>query len=265
MRTNAARVAHTPTPPSQRIGPLEISNETGDAVIETLLSHRVRANTMQVAFANTHLLYCATRERKLRDALGPFLLLNDGVGMELLSRLATGTGFRENLNGTDFVPRLLAAAPPGYRIFLVGSTRSVVEFAAKNLAQLHPSLVVCGAQDGFSGNLESSSFIDTLARARPDIILVALGNPLQEHWIVTSAARLDRGLFIGVGALFDFIAKDKPRAPAIVRMARLEWMFRLMLEPRRLWRRYTVELVVVTLAILKQRLARAPTHLPARQ
>ncbi|MBY0566639.1 MAG: WecB/TagA/CpsF family glycosyltransferase [Hyphomonadaceae bacterium] len=261
--TDATPVGSLRKPRSRRIGPLNINDETSDAVIETLLTRPSTAKATQVAFANTHLLYCAIKERKVQDALHPFLLLNDGVGMTLLSRLATGQGFHENLNGTDFVPRLLAAAPAGYRVFLVGSTRAVVDRAARTLSSRHPLLVVCGAEDGFSGNLDSEEFIQALAVSAPDIVLVALGNPHQEQWIGTSAARLDRGLFIGVGALFDFIAKDKPRAPLFLRRARLEWMFRLLLEPKRLWRRYTIELVVVTIAVLRQRQNRAET--PSRQ
>lgn len=252
MYTDTAKVRFDAAPRCRRIGPLDVSEETGDAVIETLLARPTAAKPTCVAFANTHLLYCAIKEQKVEDALHPFLLLNDGVGMTILSRLATGKGFDENLNGTDFVPRLLAAGPAGYRIFLVGSTRAVVDSVARTLSARHPRLVICGAQDGFSGNLNSEAFLETLAVSAPDIVLVALGNPQQEQWIVTSSARLDRGLFIGVGALFDFIAEDKPRAPALVRTVRLEWMFRLLLEPKRLWRRYTIELAVVTIAVLRQ-------------
>jgi exopolysaccharide biosynthesis WecB/TagA/CpsF family protein len=245
----------------RRVGPLDIRTETGAALIKTLLEGNKAARTTRVAFANTHLLYCALQEPGLRDALRDFYLLNDGVGMHLLARLAVGEGFSENHNGTDFIPRLLDATPGDARIFLVGGTDLVVRAAAAQISALYPHLTVCGFHDGYAPTLHGDELIAHIQATHADIILVALGNPLQEHWIRHCAARLDHGVFVAVGALFNFLAKEKPRAPMFLRKARLEWLFRLSLEPRRLLRRYTIEIAVVTWAVAMQRLRPPPTHL----
>lgn len=241
-------------PAVRRVGPLHIRMESGDALIDAFLAAHAQAKTTHVAFANTHLLYCVLREPRLQASLNDFYLLNDGVGMSLLSRVAHGRGFAENLNGTDFVPRLLDAAPLGTRVFLLGGREDVTELAAAEVRRRFPGLIVCGFQDGYSVVLEGEALLARLRDARPDIILVALGNPRQEEWIRNCSERLGVGLFIAVGALFDFLAGAKPRAPLFLRKARLEWMFRLTLEPKRLLHRYTFEIAWVAWAVVKQRL-----------
>lgn len=243
----------------RRVGPLNVRTETGDALIERIFQASKSDKTTRVGFANTHLLYCALREPPLQATLEDFYLLNDGIGMHLLSHIAAGEGFSENHNGTDFIPRLLDAAPGGSRLFLVGGQAHVVREAAARIADRFPRLIVCGFQDGYSAGLEDDALVERVIASRADIILVALGNPLQERWIGRCAPQVERGLFVAVGALFDFLARDKPRAPMFIRKARLEWLFRLSLEPRRLLRRYTLEIAVVTWAVGKQRLSRSGT------
>jgi beta-1,4-glucosyltransferase len=239
----------------RRIGPLSVCTGSGQSSIEDLLDAGRTTKTTHVAFANTHLLYCAMREGALGRDLEQFYLLNDGIGMSLLSRIATGRGFQENLNGTDFVPRLLDAAPPGARIFLLGGQVGVAQRAALKLQARFPQLVMCGHQHGYANAIEGDVIVSKVKAARPDIVLVALGNPAQENWILHCAERVGKGLFIAVGALFDFLADAQPRAPIFIRKARLEWLFRLMLEPKRLVRRYTFEIGFVTWKIVRQRLS----------
>lgn len=207
-----------------------------------------------MAFANTHLLYHVLKSRDLADALSNFVILNDGIGLTLTAQFVCGAGFPENLNGTDLTPRLLSAAPSGAKIFLYGARPEVIERAAMKIATDHTQIVVCGAQHGYAQEREDV-LLAKIERAAPQIVLVALGNPRQERFIARAAERLPRVTFIGVGALFDFIAQAAPRAPRWMRTLKLEWLFRLSREPRRLWRRYTVELVVVAAELLRLHLA----------
>src|SRR5262245_27848198 len=111
----------------RRVGPLAVRAQSADQAIGDILGALERDEVLPVAFANAHLLYCALQDRQLGEQLRSFLVLNDGVAMALLARLATNSGFPDNLNGTDFVPRLLAAAPAGSRVYLLGAQPAVLK------------------------------------------------------------------------------------------------------------------------------------------
>ncbi|MFL1483580.1 WecB/TagA/CpsF family glycosyltransferase [Marinobacter sp. LN3S78] len=178
------------------------------------------------------------------------ILVNDGVGMDLASILIHRRRYPDNLNGTDFVPALLDAlverrreggeggeAP---RVFLLGAKPGVARQAAQVLEAR--GVAVVGALDGYQESADNDRVLAEMNAGGADIVLVATGNPRQETWILENAPRLEARLFIGVGALLDFLAGDKPRAPETIRRMRLEWLYRLSLEPRRLARRYTVDI-----------------------
>jgi exopolysaccharide biosynthesis WecB/TagA/CpsF family protein len=225
--------------------------EPGARVLDDIVNAIARHRGVRVAFANTHLLYHAIRDRRLARSLSRFVVLNDGVGLTLASRFACGAGFPDNLNGTDFTPRLLAAAPAGSRIFLYGARPRVVAEVASRIEAHYPHLQMCGARDGFGDSAEN--ILPEMVKARPDVVLVALGNPGQEAFISHCAQSLPATTFVGVGALFDFMAGAVSRAPRWMRKIRMEWLYRLAHEPRRLWRRYTVEIAVVALALVLYR------------
>jgi exopolysaccharide biosynthesis WecB/TagA/CpsF family protein len=233
-------------PELRRIGPLTVRAMTRTDAARDIVSAIARRQQLCIAFANTHLLYCALKEPAFAEALGRFYMVNDGVGMTLFSRLACGVGFKENLNGTDFTPLLLSQLPAGARVFLVGAAPQVAARAAQRLECEWPDLSVCGFRDGFAG---SESALDDIGAIAPDLVLVAMGNPLQERWMTRAMARAPQTVFMGVGAWFDFMVGAVPRAPSSVRRLGLEWAFRLAQEPRRLWRRYTVEILVILAAL----------------
>ncbi len=234
------------------IGPLCVRAEAGTRVLDDIISATSRHRGVRVAFANTHLLYHAIRDRRFARSLSSFVLLNDGIGLTLASKFACGAGFPENLNGTDFTPRLLAAAPSGARIFLYGARARVVSEVSRRIGARYPHLQICGIRDGFSGSTDT--IFAEMADAKPDIVLVALGNPNQEAFIAHCAARMPETTFVGVGALFDFLAGAVRRAPRWMRAAKLEWLYRLAQEPGRLWKRYTIEIAVIALALVLYRM-----------
>jgi alpha-1,3-mannosyltransferase len=205
---------------------------------------------MCVAFANTHLLYCAMQDEELARRLREFEVFNDGLGADILLQISEGRRFPDNLNGTDLVPEVLGACPAGARVFLLGGRPHVVAAAAEIIRQRWPHVSVCGARDGY-GDLNAA--MDEVSAAEPDLVLAALGNPLQEHFIVGCRERR-RAVYIGVGALFDFMAGEVQRAPPLMRRLRLEWLFRLMLEPARMWRRYGVEPLILFFRVYRDRL-----------
>lgn len=207
--------------------------------VEKIDSEFARGGTLRVAFANAHTLTLSKNNSAFRKALTRFLVLNDGVGVDLASRFKFGTTFPENLNGTDFVPYYLNHTQHRLRIFLVGSRPEVVNEAARRFAETWPQHKIIGACDGY---FRSEQHVDSICRVikdmKADLLLVGLGNPLQEMWIAERAAATGARLQMGVGALFDFTSGHVPRAPAWVRNLRCEWAYRLAREPRRMSSRY---------------------------
>ena len=227
--------------------------EAIDRVIAAISS---RKKTL-VAFANTNFVL-ASRRRRLTDVFRDdprWLILNDGLGMDIASRLLFGKGFPANLNGTDFTPILLRALPAGTRVFLFGARPASVACAAERIGTLS-SVTVCGYRDGYQ--TDHAATVAAINDAKPDVLLVALGNPLQESWAIQHADQVNAPVIMGVGALFDYLSGSAQRAPTWVRRRRLEWVYRLFREPRRLGKRYTWDLGVFLTLVVRQRFTSRP-------
>lgn len=192
----------------------------------------------QVVLANAHTMNCAYVDPSYRSALQrASLVLRDGVGLEVAGALS-GRAMRHNFVGTDFVPYLLQQlADSEVRVFLYGAEPGVAHAAASALGARHSGIRVVGFRHGYENG---DGTVAQIRAARPDVLLVALGNPHQERWIADHLDALGVPVAIGVGALFDYLAGRVPRAPCWMRRMRGEWIFRLVVEPRRLWRRYLV-------------------------
>ncbi|MGI4938223.1 MAG: WecB/TagA/CpsF family glycosyltransferase, partial [Janthinobacterium lividum] len=203
-----------------------------------------RAHGQRVAlfFANTNFIV-KCRFILQREPDNGLLLVNDGIGLDIAAKLIHGQRFEENLNGTDFTPFLFQAAGRVLRVFMIGARPEVLARAVHHVRQQLGQDVV-GSCDGYDGLKSDAGLVERINAAQPDVVLVAMGNPIQEEWILVRQAAIEAPVMIGVGALFDFWAGDKARAPQWIRSARLEWFYRLCLEPRRLLRRYTFDILV---------------------
>ena len=193
------------------------------------------------AFVNAHAVNVAHREPTFRWALQRAdALLPDGSGVSIAAAMR-GQRFTANLNGTDLFPVLCAeAARRGLSVYFLGSRPGVAEKAASAAVAAHPGLVVAGARDGYFAADENDAVIDAINASGADIVLVALGVPLQDIWVARHRHRLDARLVMGVGAQFDFWSGRVRRAPLWMRRAGIEWAHRLALEPGRLAGRYLV-------------------------
>jgi len=238
--------------PTRDILGVPVSVCSREEAVGFLLKRLGQRRLTLVAFANANLLTILADEPAGADLLRPFLVFNDGVGLEIASKLLYGARFPSNLNGSDLTPALLAAAPRATRLFLFGGQPGVARKAANVITQRF-GLPVCGTRDGYGETRDPANLIESIRGARPDIVLVALGNPRQERWIAENGARLGAPIVMGIGALFDFLANIVPRAPLAVQRLRLEWLWRLALEPRRLGKRYTVDLVTFLWRVWQKR------------
>lgn len=187
-----------------------------------------------VVTLNGALLVQAARDPDLRALVNDAgLVTADGIGVLLAARIL-GIHLPERVAGIDLVTRLFAvAAEAGYRVFLVGGQPGVAEAAAARMRARHPALRIAGAEHGFFGAGEEDEVVSRIRAARPDVLLVALGAPRQEQWMRRWRAALDVPVAVGVGGSFDVLAGRVPRAPQWMQRAGLEWLHRVLREPRR--------------------------------
>jgi beta-1,4-glucosyltransferase len=223
------------------IAGFDVTQTTFQGLAQNLLQGLKNRNKATLFFANTNfIVQCRSQLHRMQD--DSVIVVNDGVGMDIAALLIQKSRFQENLNGTDFTPYFFKRSQRPLRVYLVGGKQDVLQKAA-DYTRHQLGQEVAGVCDGYEDMQHRRNLIDKINRSKPDVVLVALGNPIQEEWILDNRPALDAGVVIGVGALFDFWAGDKPRAPRLVQRLRLEWFYRLCLEPRRLFRRYTVDIV----------------------
>lgn len=225
---------------------------TFDEAVKLLDACYNRRGRVAVAFANAHTLNVAAENPDFRLALQDALVFNDGLGVDIASRILHGAPFPENLNGTDFVPNYLKRTKHRYRIFLLGAKPGIATRAAHRLSALCPRHKIVGCHHGHFDSRNASEIVELIRCSRADVVLVAMGNPKQELFVHHHLARTGCLVGIGVGALFDFLAGDVPRATLWVQRWRLEWFYRLLQEPRRLARRYLIGNPLFLMRILKQ-------------
>jgi N-acetylglucosaminyldiphosphoundecaprenol N-acetyl-beta-D-mannosaminyltransferase len=195
----------------------------------------------RVMFVNAHSLNVAARDAQLRQALGcADIIYADGVGMAMAARMQ-GARLIHNVNGTDLFPHLCRhAAAAGVPVALLGAAPGVAGACAQVLSEQYPDLNVAWVHHGFVAPQDTAWLIDEINGCGAGILLVAMGVPRQERWIMDHGPALRVPVVMGVGGLFDFVSGRVPRAPLAMRKLRLEWLFRLLMEPRRLFARYVI-------------------------
>jgi len=191
--------------------------------------------------------------RRIFNASG--MTTPDGMPLVWLSRLK---GFQHvsRVYGPDLMLALCEqSVARGYRHFFYGGATGVPEYLAANLQRRFPGLAVVGTYSPPFRSLtpeEDAQVVQMINEANPDVVWVGLGSPKQERWMAAHVGRLTAPVLIGVGAAFDFHAGRKKQAPRWMQRSGLEWLFRLLTEPRRLWRRYLVNNpIFVTLVLLQ--------------
>lgn len=214
-------------------------------------------------FVNAHTLNCAAHDLGFRDVLAAAdFVYGDGTGVRWAARLQ-GLRLQANLNGTDLIPALLAAtAECGYSLYLVGGDAHAAQRAADRVQQEYPGWRLAGCHHGYLDERTTESVVADINRRRPDLLLVGMGNPLQERWIHRHRERLDVALCVGVGALIDRWAGELVRAPAWLRRAGCEWLDILRRQPHK-WRRYLLGNPLYLARVVDERLRRGHRVLDA--
>ena len=206
---------------------------------------RVEGRREYVCLISVHGLVMAQREPAVRSALNCCgLAAEDGMPLVWWSRLA-GFSQARRVCGSDLLDQVCAyGVPRKYRHYFYGASPRVLELLVDRLQRRHPGLVVAGYNSPPFRPLstaEDAADVAAINETRPDFVWVGLGMPKQEKWMVEHLGKIEATALIGVGAAFDFHAGTKPRAPVWMQRSGLEWLFRLLTEPRRLAHRYLID------------------------
>jgi N-acetylglucosaminyldiphosphoundecaprenol N-acetyl-beta-D-mannosaminyltransferase len=219
---------------------IEYNNLTVDEALASIFQLIGSKDKSNVFFLNADCLYKTQRDTEYAAILSKAdLVLPDGIGIKLATKLFGGT-MREDCNGTDLSPKILKeASKRKLKVFFLGGKEGIAQKAAENIQQELPEIEIAGFHSGYFN--DDQAVINVLNAAKPDILFVAMGVPVQEKWIASHRAQLNARLCLGVGAFFDYLSGSIPRAPALMRKLHLEWFWRIFIDPRRMFKRYIID------------------------
>jgi N-acetylglucosaminyldiphosphoundecaprenol N-acetyl-beta-D-mannosaminyltransferase len=211
-----------------------------------------------VLHVNAHAINLAHRHEWFAAALrGADLVFCDGYGVLLGARLL-GQVLPERITYADWAWQLAGfCEAEGISLYLLGARPGVASTAADRLRDRHPALEVRGTGHGYfdkrAGSLENEAVIAALNRARPDVVVVGFGMPLQERWLCENRPRIEAPVVLSGGAVFDYVSGRLRRPPRWMTDHGLEWLGRLAIEPRRLLLRYLIGNPLFLLRVLRER------------
>ena len=239
---------------------VEIDRYNFDQVLERIVNHAVAGRSPEyVVTPNAmHILSLQTDPPFRKIYRQAFLVVPDGVSL-LWSAKFLNTPLNGRVNGTDLFEQLCAAAAEkGLKVFLLGGREGAADAAREILEARHPDLKIVGTHCppyGFESQPAALALINAkIQAANPDLLFVGLGAPKQEKWIAANYQELAVPISVGIGVSFELVANMVSRAPIWMQKTGLEWLFRLIVEPGRLWKRYLIGNPLFVLLVLKQRL-----------
>ncbi len=190
-------------------------------------------------YVNAHCLNLASKNLDYKNALNSATLVySGGLGPVLASRILNQP-IIERVPTPDFIENVFAEAEKRkWRIFLLGSSNKSLQKVQIVLKDKFPKIIICGIQNGFYKKSEEMSIVENINKKKPKILIVGMGPPKQELLIQKYKNKIKASTLWGVGALFDVISGTMPRAPFWMQKMGIEWLYRLLQEPRRLWKRY---------------------------
>ncbi len=243
------------------IGGVEVDECNFDQVIEATTHHVLTSTTPKyIVTPNAHHILLLQKDAHFREIYeNAFLVVPDGVPLVWASKFLGGSILPERVNGTDLFERLCeVASEKKLRVFLLGGRPGAADSAAQTLLQKHSGLDIVGTYCppyGFEVDKAEITLINARIRAAaPHILFVGLGAPKQEYWMYANYQELGVPISLGIGVSFELVSGMVPRAPLWMQKLGLEWFFRLIAEPNRLWKRYIIGNPSFLWLVLRQRL-----------
>jgi N-acetylglucosaminyldiphosphoundecaprenol N-acetyl-beta-D-mannosaminyltransferase len=210
-------------------------------VLRICRDHIERRASLLLGVVNAAKLVNSRKDSQLADSLAEAdIVVADGLPVVWLGRM-TGRPLPERIAGIDLMNELLACADTnGYRVFFLGARPEVVEKVVEVVKKRHPGLTVAGYRDGYFESDLGGEVAEQIRQSRADMLFVAMSSPAKENFLRRWRSVMDVPVCHGVGGTFDVIAGVARRAPAWMQKAGLEWFYRFLQEPRRMWKRYLV-------------------------
>jgi len=251
--------------PSSAIFEIPIDLAQPAELLRTISTWASEQTTRRVMYVNAHVVNQSQATPELGDALRRAdLIYCDGYGVRLAARVLKMC-VPHRMTGADWIWDLATLCElAGHRMYLLGSEPPFAREAAARLHRSYPRLDVVGAHHGFF-DLDSphnERVIEDINAHAPRIVLVGMGTPKQELWVDRYADRLDGAVVWTVGALFDYVSGHTPRAPRWLADNGLEWIFRLAIEPTRMWRRYLIGNPIFLTRVASEARRQAPAVSP---
>ena len=244
MSTDAIRtLSGTTAAPRPASAIFDIPIDLGEPteLVQTISGWASERVTRRVMYVNAHVVNQSRVTVGLRDALRRAdLVYCDGYGVRLAARVLN-LPIPHRMTGADWIWSLATLCElSGQSLYLLGSEPPIAREAATRLRYWYPRLDVVGAHHGYfeHDSPHNERVIEHINEHGPSVVLVGMGTPKQELWVDRYADRLEGAIVWTVGALFDYVSGRVPRAPGWLADNGLEWIFRLAVEPRRMWRRY---------------------------
>lgn len=236
---------------------VEILNVSKTDAVDEIVRLVKSKSKKTVMFANANSVTIALRDKRYFEILRKTeSIFGDGIGINIAARI-NGRTFVDNVNGTDLFPQLCGACEDeGFAVYFLGGDQQSLLSMVQKLKLQYPKLVVCGYHHGYFDHWgDVNNIIADINGSRAELLLLGMGTPLQEKWIDKYHAQINTSAALCVGGLFDFYSGKVKRAPKVMRIIGMEWLYRMCQEPRRLWRRYILGIPQFIFLVMKQKLS----------
>ena len=214
--------------------------------ILNLIENNIDSGTKSlISYVNIHAMNLSLINKRFSNILNNAeLIFNDSYGIRLASRI-TGQNIPPRNTPPDWIDDLsILCCSNNFSLFFIGGKPGVAKKTAEKLKLKHPKLNILGAMHGYYNKLKESeeniNIVNTVNNVKPDILIVGFGMPMQEFWIEDNFDDINAKIFLPVGAFFDYVSEEKYRSPKWITENGLEWIARLIAEPKRMWRRYII-------------------------
>ena len=253
-REAAPSFSHRTIAASQVVG-LRVHNLSEDETVDAIERLLDEGGSHYGAVVNAAKIVAANKDNALKRALlEADLVTADGMSVVWASRLL-GQPLKERVTGIDLFERLVRlASEQGWAVYFLGARDESVRGVVERFTSAYPALRVAGYHNGYFDASESAAIAEVIKQSSSDLLFVAMGSPAQECWIRSNLETTGARFALGVGGSFDHVSGLARRAPGWMQRSGLEWLYRLIREPRRLWRRYLVGNIAFVWLVIRQRL-----------
>ncbi len=229
-----------------------IDNLTFDETINRILKLIDSGKTNQHVVLNAAKVAMMGRDKRLAEIVNSCDLISaDGISIVWASKFL-GNRIKERVTGIDLFIRLLEIADyKRYRIYLLGAKESVIKTSVEKIRKKFKGLIIAGYRNGFFNEEEEIDIVNEINRSNSRILFVGISSPKKEYFLDKYKNKLKVPFCMGVGGSFDITAGRCQRAPVWMQRLGLEWSYRLIEEPRRMWKRYSIDNFKFILIILK--------------